>query len=80
MAKKLPSRTGGELCAAASLAYDHTSQLSCHEIPNCTRGIGHHPFEGQRRALQMNWMTGEGSKGFHALRHRLSAAIKTFHR
>ena len=21
---------------------------------------GHHPFEGQRRALQMNWMTSEG--------------------
>jgi len=37
---------------------------------------GHHPFEGQRRALQMNWMTSEGSKGFHAARHRLSAAVK----
>ena len=37
---------------------------------------GHHPYEGQRRALQMNWMTGEESRGFHALRHRLSAAIK----
>ncbi len=37
---------------------------------------GHHPFEGQRRALQMNWMTSEGSKGFHALRHKLSAAVK----
>lgn len=37
---------------------------------------GHHPFEGQRRALQMNWMTSEGSKGFHAFRHKLSAAVK----
>jgi hypothetical protein len=37
---------------------------------------GHHPFEGQRRALQMNWMTSENSKGFHALRHKLSAAVK----
>jgi SM-20-related protein len=37
---------------------------------------GHYPFEGQRRALQMNWMTSEGSKGFHALRHKLSAAVK----
>jgi hypothetical protein len=37
---------------------------------------GHHPFEGQRRSLQMNWMTSEGSKGFHALRHKLSAAVK----
>jgi SM-20-related protein len=37
---------------------------------------GHHPFEGQRRALQMNWMTSEGSKGFHAFRHKVSAAVK----
>ncbi|MGE0767658.1 MAG: 2OG-Fe(II) oxygenase [Hyphomicrobiaceae bacterium] len=37
---------------------------------------GHHPFEGQRRSLQMNWMTSEGSKGFHAVRHRISAAVK----
>lgn len=37
---------------------------------------GHHPFEGPRRSLQMNWMTSEGSKGFHAIRHRLSAAVK----
>ena len=37
---------------------------------------GHHPFEGQRRTLQMNWMTSEGSKGFHSIRHKLSAAIK----
>ena len=37
---------------------------------------GHHPFEGQRRSLQMNWMTSEGSKGFHAIRHRISAVVK----
>jgi SM-20-related protein len=37
---------------------------------------GHYPFEGQRRALQMNWMTSASSKGFHAIRHKLSAAIK----
>jgi hypothetical protein len=37
---------------------------------------GHHPFEGQRRSLQMNWMTSEGSRGFHKLRHTLSAAVK----
>ncbi len=37
---------------------------------------GHHPFEGQRRSLQMNWMTSEGSKGFHAIRHKISAAVK----
>ena len=37
---------------------------------------GHHPFEGKRRSLQMNWMTNEGSKGFHAFRHKISAAVK----
>ncbi|MGI9422243.1 MAG: 2OG-Fe(II) oxygenase [Hyphomicrobiaceae bacterium] len=37
---------------------------------------GHHPFEGPRRSLQMNWMTSEGTKGFHRLRHKLSAAVK----
>jgi len=37
---------------------------------------GHHPFEGQRRSLQMNWMTSEGSKGWHKIRHTISAAIK----
>ena len=37
---------------------------------------GHHPFEGPRRSLQLNWMTSEGSKGFHAIRHKISAAVK----
>lgn len=37
---------------------------------------GHHPFEGQRRSLQMNWMTSEGTKGWHKIRHSLSAAVK----
>jgi hypothetical protein len=37
---------------------------------------GHHPFDGPRRSLQMNWMTSEGSKGFHKLRHTLSAGLK----
>lgn len=37
---------------------------------------GHHPFDGKRRSLQMNWMTSEGSKGFHAIRHKISAAVK----
>jgi len=37
---------------------------------------GHYPFVGQRRALQMNWVTGAGSKAWHRLRHSLSAKIK----
>jgi len=38
---------------------------------------GHHPFDGPRRSLQMNWMTSEGTSGFHRLRHKISAAIKS---
>ncbi len=37
---------------------------------------GHHPFEGPRRSLQMNWMVDEGKRGFHRVRHKLSAAVK----
>jgi hypothetical protein len=37
---------------------------------------GHHPFDGPRRSLQMNWMTSEGSKGWHKIRHTISAAVK----
>ncbi|MEQ8823771.1 MAG: 2OG-Fe(II) oxygenase [Filomicrobium sp.] len=37
---------------------------------------GHHPFDGQRRSLQMNWMTSESTKGWHRLRHKISAAVK----
>jgi hypothetical protein len=37
---------------------------------------GHHPFDGPRRSLQMNWMTSEGSKGWHKIRHTVSAAFK----
>ena len=37
---------------------------------------GHFPFEGQRRALQMNWMTGSGWIGWHQMRHALSAIVK----
>ena len=37
---------------------------------------GHHPFEGPRRSLQMNWMTSEGSRGWHRVRHKLSATLK----
>ena len=37
---------------------------------------GHHPFDGPRRSLQMNWMTSEGSRGFHAIRHKISAVMK----
>ncbi len=37
---------------------------------------GHESFEGVRRSVQMNWMTSEGSRGFHKLRHQISARVK----
>jgi SM-20-related protein len=37
---------------------------------------GHHPFDGPRRSLQMNWMTSDGSRGWHKVRHSISAAVK----
>ena len=38
---------------------------------------GHGPFEGVRRSIQMNWMVSEGRRGFHSLRHKLSAKLKS---
>lgn len=37
---------------------------------------GHGPFEGVRRSIQMNWMVSEGRRGFHRLRHTISAKLK----
>lgn len=37
---------------------------------------GHGPFEGKRCSIQMNWMTTQGARGFHKLRHSISARIK----
>lgn len=59
---------------AAEVAPDNGTLLIFKRSDNSWHG--HHPFEGQRRSLQMNWMTSEGSKGFHRLRHKISAALK----
>ncbi len=59
---------------AAEVAPDNGTLLVFKRSDNSWHG--HHPFEGPRRSLQMNWMTGEGTKGFHKLRHRVSAAFK----
>lgn len=39
---------------------------------------GHEPFEGQRRAIQMNWVRDAGVVFREEWRHRLSAAAKRF--
>lgn len=37
---------------------------------------GHEPFEGQRRAVQMNWVTGAGVVAYEQRRHRISSTLK----
>ncbi|MFN3814942.1 2OG-Fe(II) oxygenase [Brevundimonas sp.] len=37
---------------------------------------GHEPFEGKRRAIQMNWVTSGGVVAWEQFRHRLSAMSK----
>ena len=59
---------------AAEVAPDNGTLLVFKRSENSWHG--HHPFEGQRRSLQMNWMTSESSRGFHAIRHKISAAVK----
>ena len=59
---------------AAEVAPDNGTLLIFKRSGNSWHG--HHPFEGPRRSLQMNWMTSEGSKGWHKVRHTISAAVK----
>jgi SM-20-related protein len=37
---------------------------------------GHEPFEGQRRSIQLNWVTGQGVVWREQVRHRISAFFK----
>lgn len=37
---------------------------------------GHKPFEGKRRAIQMNWVTSSEAASRHGLRHKLSSIAK----
>ena len=37
---------------------------------------GHEPYEGPRRAVQMNWVTDDGVVAYEQRRHRLSSTIK----
>jgi hypothetical protein len=59
---------------AAEIAPEEGNLLVFRRAENSWHG--HSAFEGERRSLQMNWMTSDASRGFHALRHKLSAAIK----
>lgn len=37
---------------------------------------GHHPFEGERRSVMVNWMRSPAAAGRETARHRLSARVK----
>jgi len=37
---------------------------------------GHEPFEGQRRAVQMNWVANAGVVAYEQRRHRISTTLK----
>ena len=37
---------------------------------------GHEPFEGQRRAIQMNWVTSANVVAYEQRRHRISSTLK----
>jgi len=67
------------------------SQKNIHdvaaEVPPCGGALvaflrsdhswhGHLPFIGERRVIQFNWVTGEGSQRFALFRHRVSASVK----
>ena len=41
---------------------------------------GHKPYEGERRSMQLNWVSGRGYLWKEAFRHNLSAMIKKFRR
>ena len=38
---------------------------------------GHHPFDGERRSLQLNYVTTESASRWSSLRHSVSAMIKS---
>ena len=41
---------------------------------------GHKTFVGTRKVIQLNYVTHEAALNKHALRHRISAAVKNFRR
>ena len=68
-------KNGNDLNAfAAEVPPDNGTLLVFKRSENSWHG--HESFEGVRRSIQMNWMTSEGSRGFHKLRHQISARVK----
>ena len=59
---------------AAEVPPDNGTLLAFKRSENSWHG--HESFEGERRSIQMNWMTSDGTRGFHKLRHQISARFK----
>ena len=58
----------------AEVAPDGGTMLCFHNTPNAWHG--HAPFDGERRVLQLNWVTGEAAARSSERRHGLSALLK----
>lgn len=58
----------------AEVPPDNGTLLVFRRSPNSWHG--HESFEGVRRSIQMNWMVSESKRGFHKIRHQISARIK----
>jgi SM-20-related protein len=41
---------------------------------------GHKPYVGQRRTIQLNWVTDQGAVDHHIMRHKISAMLKSIKR
>lgn len=75
---------GGRLRVLRSADLDDTAE----EVPphggtlllfrrSATSWHGHEPFEGERRVIQMNWVTGADVVAYEQRRHRLSSLVKS---
>jgi len=60
----------------AEVPPDQGTLLAFVNKPNAWHG--HTPFHGQRRAIQLNWVTNQGVVWREKLRHRFSAFVKRF--
>lgn len=68
-------RSGTDLDDAAEEVAPHSGTLLIFRRSE-TSWHGHEPFEGERRVIQMNWVTGADVVAYEQRRHRLSSLVK----
>jgi SM-20-related protein len=68
-------RSGTDLTDYAAEVPPHGGTLLVFKRSE-TSWHGHEPFEGQRRAVQMNWVTGADVVAYEQRRHRISTTLK----